>query len=266
MDHDTDKPHPVERLTRLIETLRGDNGCPWDKEQTFDDVLPSIIEEAYELQWANARRSQEEVLEELGDVFFLVCFAVAILHEEDRSVTVEQIASRAYEKIKRRHPHVFGDKKAASTEESLVHWNRMKEKEREERAPDESALADIPDHLSPIRRAETLQRHAAKVGFDWPDATGIIEKLREELGEIDRCLGEGPREHIAAEIGDLFFSIVNLSRFLDISSERTLETANAKFLDRFRKMEKMIHRDGKTLEATTLEEMDAYWDKVKNAE
>jgi MazG family protein len=256
----------IDQLCNLIQILRGKSGCPWDKEQTFDDVLPSIIEEAYELEWANAKRSREDVLDELGDVLFLICFAVMILHEEDKTISIESIASRAYQKIKRRHPHVFGQEKALTKEESLVHWNRMKEKEKQNLDHDESALSSIPENLTPIKRAEILQRCAAKVGFDWPDTTGIIEKLREELEEADSCIPEGSKEEKVDEIGDLLFSVVNLSRFLDISAESSIERANAKFSNRFRKMEALIRENGKAMQDMTLDEMDVYWEKVKASE
>ncbi len=258
--------HAVDRLCRLIQILRGTSGCPWDKEQRFKDVPPSIIEEAYELDWASARQSRDEILEELGDVLFLVCFAVEILREKDKDITIDGIASRAHEKITRRHPHVFGDKKAVTKEESIAHWNREKQKEKQADPSEKSALSGVPGNLSPIKRAEMLQRYAAKVGFDWLDASGIVEKLREEIDELDRCLRDGPREKLVEEMGDLYFAVTNLSRFLDINGENSLEKANAKFLDRFRKMESLILEDGKALEDMTLEEMDVYWDKVKARE
>lgn len=258
--------NPFIKLSRLIRFLRGDDGCPWDREQKFDDVLPSLIEEAYELEWAHAKRSRDEVVEELGDVLFVLFFAIEILGETDADVSIERIAERAYGKIKSRHPHVFGDKKAETTAQSLLHWNQMKEEEKRTKTQDASALTGVPDNLSPVRRSEMLQRHAARVGFDWPDTTGIIAKLREEIDELDRCLADGSREKIKEEIGDLFFSVVNLSRFLDIDGESSIERANAKFQERFRRMEAMIRADGKALESLTLDEMDVYWDRVKSDE
>jgi MazG family protein len=261
-----DAENPFIKLSRLIRTLRGDSGCPWDKEQKFSDVLPSLIEEAYELEWADAKRSRGEVVEELGDVLFVLFFAIEILGETDEDVSIEKIATRAYDKIKRRHPHVFGEEKAETTSESLYHWNRMKKEEKRDKAPSDSALAGVPENLSPLRRSETLQRHAARVGFDWPDTTGIIAKLREEIDEIDRCLVDGSRDQVIEEIGDLFFSVTNLSRFLVIDGESAIERANAKFQERFRKMEALIRNDGKSLESLSLEEMDVYWEKVKLTE
>ena len=253
----------VDRLVRLIETLRGENGCPWDREQTIRDVLPSVLEEAYELQWAFERGSGEEMLDELGDVLFLICFAIGILHEEDDRVTVEAIAARAYDKIRRRHPHVFGDRKAENREESLAIWNDVKAEEKRGQAPDDSALSGVPRNLSPIRRAETLQTFAARVGFDWPEVAGIIEKIREEIGEIESAVAGGNRDRIIDEAGDLYFAAANLSRFLEIDGEQALDRANAKFSKRFRAMEELIRRDGKALREMTLEQMDVYWDRVK---
>jgi MazG family protein len=257
------EPAAIDRLARLIRTLRGDNGCPWDKEQTVSDILPDLIKEAYELQWAHEQQSREDILDELGDVLFLVCFTIGIMGEEDNSITVESIAARAYDKIKRRHPHVFGDKEAANREESLSVWNDVKAAEKQHQAPDDSALAGVPGNLSPIRRAETLQAFAAKVGFDWPEVTGIIEKIQEETGEIESAIADGQRDKIIEETGDLYFAAANLSRFLEIDGEQALDRANAKFSKRFRAMEKLIRRDGKALRDMTLEQMDEYWDQVK---
>ena len=263
---DKSEPAAIDHLARLIETLRGKNGCPWDKEQTLGDVLPSIIEEAYELQWAHESHSREEVLDELGDVLFLVCFAIGILREEDDRISVETIAARAYDKIRRRHPHVFGDKKAANREESLTIWNDIKAGEKKNQPTDDSALAGVPGNLSPIRRAETLQMFAAKVGFDWLEVTGIIEKIREETGEIESAISDGRRDKIIEETGDLYFAAANLSRFLKIDGEQALDRANAKFSKRFRAMEELIRRDDRALPDMTLEQMDVYWDRVKAAE
>jgi MazG family protein len=260
------EPAAIDRLVQLIETLRGENGCPWDKEQTVSDVLPDLIGEAYELQWAFERHSRREVLDELGDVLFLICFTIGILGEEDGRITLESIAARAYDKIKRRHPHVFGDKKAANREESLTVWNDVKANEKKSQAPDDSALAGVPGNLSPIRRAETLQTFAARVGFDWPEVTGIIEKIREETGEIESAITGGRRDKIIEETGDLYFAAANLSRFLEIDGEQALDRANAKFSKRFRAMEKLIRSDGKALRDMTLEQMDEYWDRVKAGE
>jgi MazG family protein len=266
-DHHIDPNAPAtDRLVRLIRILRGENGCPWDKEQSISDVLPDIIAEAYELQWAHQRHSREEMLDELGDVLFLVCFAIGILQEEDESVSLESIAARAYDKIRRRHPHVFSDQQAANREESLSVWNQVKADEKKDRPTDDSALAGVPGNLSPIRRAEILQVHAARVGFDWSEVSGIIDKIREEIDEIDTARADGRRDKIIEETGDLYFAAANLSRFLDIDGEQALDRANAKFSKRFRAMEKLIRADGKDLKDMTLEQMDEYWDRIKAGE
>ncbi|MEJ2722807.1 MAG: MazG family protein [bacterium] len=195
----------LEKLFTLIRKLRGEGGCPWDRAQTLDDILSDLIDEAYELQWAQSRRSTAEVHEEIGDVLFVLTFAIALVQEKDPSVTVENIASDVHAKIKRRHPHVFGDAVATTTSESLAHWNRIKAEEKDGQA---SLFSGVADDLPPMRKADKIQRLAADRGFDWPDTTGILRKIREEANEVEASLGGGSEERIREEIGDLFFSVV----------------------------------------------------------
>jgi tetrapyrrole methylase family protein/MazG family protein len=253
----------VDRLFDLIRVLRGENGCPWDREQTVEDILSDLVEEAYELQRARANSSPEEVFEETGDVLFVLVFAVALLHEKDPSFTIERIAEHAHAKIKRRHPHVFGGEEAKDSRESLAHWDRIKAEEKSERHGERPPLSEVPANLSPIRRAEKIQRIAAKSGFDWPDAAGIVAKIREETAEVEALLGTGRETELAEEVGDLYFSVTNLSRFLDIDGEASLTRANAKFVARYRAMAEIARRDGHRIEDLTLEQMDRYWEEAK---
>ena len=253
----------VDSLFDLIRVLRGDNGCPWDREQTVEDILSDLVEEAYELQWARASLSTEEVFEETGDVLFVLVFAIALLQEKDPSFTMERIAESAHAKIKRRHPHVFGKEVAESSRDSLAHWDRIKAEERKEKPGAGASLSDVPASLSPIRRAEKIQRIAAKSGFDWPDAAGIVAKIREEASEVEALLGAGRPAELAEEIGDLYFSVTNLSRFLDIDGEASLTRASAKFVTRYRAMEEFACRDGHRFADLTLEDMDRYWEEAK---
>jgi len=256
----------VDKLFELIRVLRGENGCPWDREQTVEDILSDLIEEAYELQWARANSSQEEVFEETGDVLFVLVFAIALLQEKDPSFTIERIAAHAHAKITRRHPHVFGSDVAETSRESLAHWDRIKAEEKKEKPGGSASLADVPANLSPIRRAEKIQRIAAKSGFDWPDAAGILAKIREEVIEVEALLGAGRPAELAGEIGDLYFSVTNLSRFLDIDGEASLTRANAKFVARYRAMEEIARSDGHRLGDLSIEEMDRYWEEAKKRE
>ncbi len=253
----------VEKLFDLVRVLRSEEGCPWDRAQTVEDILSDLIEEAYELQWARASQAPEEVFEEAGDVLFVLLFAIALLQEKDTTFTLERIADHAHDKIKRRHPHVFGDAVATTAGESLVHWNNVKAEEQREKPARFQSPSDVPANFSPIRRAEKMQKLAARAGFDWRDPAGIVEKIREETDEVEALLHNDPTPQIAEEIGDLFFSVVNLSRFLGVDAEASFAAANAKFAARYDAMVALIRRDGHRLEDLTLEDMDRYWEKTK---
>lgn len=252
----------LERLSELIKILRGDKGCPWDRAQTPRDILSDLVEETSELQWAYEQSIEEEVLEELGDVVFVLVFAIQLLEEQYPDLSLEKASQGAYDKIKRRHPHVFGDALARSKDEGLAHWNRMKAEERRNKKAPDHIFDDIPGALSPVRRAEKIQRRAARVGFDWPDTRGIFEKIREEIDELERALDHSDTER-EEELGDLLFSVLNLTRFLGIEGEKALNGTNAKFIRRFLHMEALARHDGRTLADMKLEEMDEYWERAK---
>jgi len=262
----------IERLLGLIRTLRGEHGCPWDRAQKVEDILSDLIEEAYELDWASRHR-RHELFEEMGDVLFLVCFAVAIQNETDPGFTIARLARHAHDKIYRRHPHVFGDARAETPDESIVHWERIKSEERAGRKATAAAGADtgadtglfddVAGNLPPIRRAEKVQERAASVGFDWDHVSGIVAKLREEIGEVEESLSSGSRDQVREELGDLLFSAINLTRFLNLDASSALNATTAKFMVRFRRMEELLRADGKQLAAMTLDEMDVYWERAK---
>ena len=253
----------LQSLFELIERLRGPDGCPWDQVQGFDDVVSDIIEEAYELEWAATRLGDTDVLDEIGDVLFLLCFAVSIRRETDPAFTLDRIASKAYEKIYSRHPHVFGDASASSPEESLVHWEEMKARERTAKNKDGGVLDGVAGNLPPLRRAEKIQERAASVGFDWDDTRDVVAKIREELDELEHAIDGGKRDEIQHEIGDLFFSVVNVARFLKFDPGGALNRTTSRFISRFETMEHFLRTEGKKLPAMTLEEMDAYWNRAK---
>ena len=255
----------LQKLFDLIDILRGENGCPWDRAQTPAGILSDLVEEVHELQWAYAESGREDILEETGDVIFVLTFALKLLQEEYPEHTLERITSVAHAKIKHRHPHVFGDDVANTKEEGLAHWNRIKAQEKEQRA--DNIFADLPGKLPPVRRSEKIQRRAARVGFDWSDTRGIIAKIREEVGELEKTLDDGEDgSRVEDELGDLFFSVINLSRFLNMDAEKALTSTNAKFIRRFLIMEKMIASEDRRLEGMTLEEMDRYWELAKKSE
>jgi MazG family protein len=263
------KNDELKKLSDLIDVLRGENGCPWDQAQKPADILSDLVEEVHELQWAYAEGKREAVREELGDVVFVLVFALKLLEEQFPGISLEDVTSAVHAKIHFRHPHVFGNDTAKTKEEGLAHWNRMKAAEGKGRG--ENIFADIPGMLPPIRRAEKIQRRAAATGFDWSDTAGILTKIREEIEELESALAEGPygeggqRERVEAELGDAFFSLINLSRFLNVDGEKALTGANAKFVARFLEMERLAKGDGRNLAAMTLDEMDRYWERAKKS-
>jgi tetrapyrrole methylase family protein/MazG family protein len=254
----------IKQLFSLITRLRGENGCPWDREQKLGDILSDLVEEAYELDWAGLNHPQE-LFEEMGDVLFLVCFAIAVKNETDPEFTIDRIARHAHDKIYNRHPHVFGNAEANTSDESLVHWERIKAEERHRKNADGDLFDGVAGNLPPMRMAEKVQERAASVGFDWDETSGIIEKLREEIDELEESLKKGDRDDIKEELGDLLFSAINMTRFLNIDASGALNSTTTKFTSRFRKMEGMIVADGKNLKDMKLAEMDAYWDRAKSS-
>jgi MazG family protein len=245
----------------LIARLRGPDGCPWDRAQKLDDVLSDLIEEAYELEWAGAHHGDTDVFDEMGDVLFVLCFAIAIKRETSPNFSVDAIAAHAYDKIYSRHPHVFGSEKADTPEESIVHWERTKAAERARLGS--GTLDGIAGNLPALRHAVKVQERAAGAGFDWSEVAPVIAKLREEIDELEHALAAGDRDHIKLEMGDVIFSSANVARFLKIDADEALQLSTSKFIKRFQTMEARILSDGKKLGSMTLEEMDAYWNRVK---
>jgi MazG family protein len=252
----------VESLRNTMRVLRGPDGCPWDREQSMDDIITYLIEESYELLQAERSGDWDDVAGELGDVFLMIIFVHELLVEK-QPVTFSEIVERVHRKIVNRHPHVFGQSSASSTEESIAEWERIKRSERKE-AGEPRLLDDIPDHLPPLRKATAIQRKAASVGFDWPDARDVLEKLREEVDELEYELEKGDRSKITEEAGDLLFTIVNLARRLGIPPESALETSSMKFVRRFNELEQTIRDRGGQLEKTPLDELERLWQASKD--
>jgi len=254
------------RLQQLIETLRflrSDKGCPWDRKQTFADMCRYLLDEAYELQDAVRERDGDACTDELGDVLFVLLSCV-LIHAEQGAADLEEVARRAEEKLVRRHPHVFADREATSPEEGLRHWRDMKQQEATESGKTAGGLLDsLPRTLPPLRRALTLQRKVAGVGFEWQTADEVRAKLLEETRELrDALRSEDPRR-AHDELGDLLFSVVNLGRFLDLDPESALQSTVSKFARRFGYVEEQLRLRQRTLEEASLEEMDALWEQSK---
>ena len=251
----------IAALRKTLRTLRGPGGCPWDRERDIDDMISYLIEESYELLQAEKGKNWRHVEEELGDVFFILIFIHELLLEKGKT-PLEAIVAQAHEKIVNRHPHVFGNTRAANSSESTAEWERMKRAERRKR-PASGVLSGIPAKLPPLRRAAAVQRRAAGVGFDWPDRAGILDKLREEIGELTTELRRGSRARIKDEVGDILFTAVNLARYLEVDPESVLEGATEKFIGRFGEVERRAKRSGKKLSSMSLDEMERLWQKSK---
>lgn len=254
----------VKRLYEVMRRLRAPGGCPWDREQTFQTLKPCLLEETYELLEAMDGQDLALHVEELGDVLLQVVFQCAIREEEGR-FTLDDVAEALAEKLIRRHPHVFGDAVADSSGQVLRNWEAIKQTEKGKR-PDRSAIDGVPATLPALLKAQRTQSKAARVGFDWEDATGATGKIAEELEELKEAVAAGDKQKMSDEMGDLLFSVVNYCRFIDVDAESALEGTNKKFSRRFREVEQRIRERGRSLKECTLAEMDAVWDAVKAEE
>lgn len=263
----------MEDLIAIMAALRTPKtGCPWDLEQSFETIAPYTIEEAYEVADAIERGDMEDLKDELGDLLLQVVYH-ARLAEEEELFAFADVVNAISTKMVRRHPHVFGDEAVRSSVEMEGLWERIKAEERAERpaGPNDkpaSLLDGVPVPLPALSRALKLQKKASKAGFDWPDVTGVVEKVHEELGELEKEIGSegGGNEKVEEEFGDLLFALANLARHLKLDPETALRAANAKFVRRFKGIEKRLETKDRRLADSSLSEMDALWELVKAEE
>lgn len=252
-----------ERLVGICRRLRGPQGCPWDREQTLESMTPYLTEEAAESVDAIASGDVDHSAEELGDLAFLVIFCLELLGERS-GVGLATALDRASEKLIRRHPHVYGGPAVKDGEAAYKQWQEIKKAEKGDQPS--SLLGEQPKGLAALVSAYRLQEKAAAVGFDWPDLTGPMEKVREELAEVEHAMqteGEGEPTETAREIGDLLFAVVNVARKRRIDPERELRATMQRFRDRFLHIETRLAEQGRTPSQSTLEEMDRLWDEAK---
>jgi MazG family protein len=252
-----------DELVQLMTTLRGPNGCPWDRKQTLGSLKPFIVEEAYEVIDAIDRDDRRGLAEELGDLLLQVVFVAEITRGEG-SFDVYDAITAIHDKLVRRHPHVFGDVVAKDAEQVLVNWEKLKNEER--KAENKSVLDGVPQSLPALLKASRLTEKAARVGFDWRRTSDVFEKLEEETRELRAAVDGGDEGMIQDEIGDLLFTIANIARKLDVNAEEALQAANRKFIRRFTSMERSVRERGRNLDQLTLQQMDELWNEAKAAE
>ena len=262
VDFEMKDKYNVNDLVCIMEILRAPDGCMWDQAQDHHSIRQNFIEETYEACEAIDDNDTDHLKEELGDVLLQVVFHTQM--EKEKGVfDLNDVADGVCKKLIFRHPHIFGDVKVGSTDEILSNWDDLKRKEKKQET-DTSTLESVSKSLPSLIRAQKLQKKAAKVGFDWPDVSGALDKVEEELAEVRAAInGNGDIEE---EIGDLIFAVTNVSRFVKVDSERAAEKTCNKFVRRFADMEKQAAAEGKNLSDLTLSELDALWDKAKEHE
>ena len=257
-----DRIYDINPLARIMEKLRDKNkGCEWDIAQDFASIAPYTIEEAYEVADAIERGDKADLSDELGDLLLQVIFHSQMAREE-ASFDLQHVIDGICDKMIRRHPHIFDENGTFKNDEEAVrqNWEIIKEAERKDKDANISALDGVALALPALKRAEKIQKRAARTGFDWPDSQGAKSKIIEELEEVEQAEND---EQIFAEVGDLLFSVVNYSRHLDIDAEEALKAATAKFTNRFIKMENMAHKDNQNFSKISLDKKEEYWQRAK---
>ena len=261
-----------DELVSVMERLRAPGGCPWDHEQTYASLAQYLLEEAYEtfdaIQHADKTGDTTELSEELGDLLLQVVFHATIGRERG-DFNIDDVCEGVTQKLILRHPHVFGDAKLARAQDVLDNWDKLKADERaasgKKDKTDGSILNDVPVHFPGLLEALKITKKAAKVGFDWESADQVFEKIEEEIAELREANAAGDAEHVAEEVGDLLFAVVNLARKLDVEPETALKRTNRKFRGRFRYIEDSLRASGTTFEETGLAQLDELWERAKSA-
>ena len=249
-------------LVQIMARLRGENGCPWDREQTHASIKPYLLEETYEVLESIDENDPVKLEEELGDLALQVVFH-AQMADEAGLFTIADVLRGINEKLRRRHPHIFGDVKADTAQEVLFNWEQIKKLEREKAQGRASLLDGVPRELPALLRAHRLQEKASRVGFDWNEARQVFQKVEEELAELQAAMESEQPDRMEAELGDLLFSLVNLGRFIAVNPEDALRKTIARFIARFQYIEEELAKRGTAPGQVTLEEMDALWAEAK---
>ncbi len=256
-----------DRLVAIMDQLRDPGGCPWDREQTIHSLAPYFLEEAYEVVDAIATGDPKKIGEELGDLLLQIVFVARIAREKGW-FDLDAVCNGISDKMVRRHPHVFGDRKVEDSGEVMRNWEDIKKSERED-DPDSSVLDGVPTSLPALLKAFRMTEKAAAVGFDWRKPANVMDKMREEMGELEAELEIGDaaaNDRVRAEMGDVLFVMANLARHLKVEPETALQTTNTTFMRRFQAMEERSRATGRDFRAMSLEEQDALWEEVKRDE
>ncbi|WP_115719568.1 nucleoside triphosphate pyrophosphohydrolase [Gallaecimonas mangrovi] len=256
----------LERLLAIMCQLRDPKGgCPWDLAQDFHSIVPHTLEEAYEVADAIAGGDRAEIRDELGDLLFQVVF-YAQLGKEEGAFDFNDVARAISDKLVRRHPHVFAQESAGSSDKLSANWEAIKAQERAGKGQGDSVLNDVPKALPALSRAVKLQKRAARVGFDWDDLAPVFDKIHEEIDEVRAEIAAADKDRLEDEVGDLLFAVTNLARHLKLDPEAALRRANGKFERRFRAIEQRVQGAGETMQAQGLAKLEAHWQAVKATE
>ncbi|MBC8569806.1 nucleoside triphosphate pyrophosphohydrolase [Zongyangia hominis] len=253
--------YKMEDLIKIMEVLRGENGCPWDREQDHHSIRKNFLEETYEVLEAIDNEDPKLLREELGDVLLQVVFH-ARMEEEQGRFDFDDVANDICQKLIIRHPHIFGDIKVSSAGQVLVNWDKIKQATKGQKTATET-LENVPKVLPALMRAGKVQQRAARAGFDYDGVTGALADLKSEIAELEEAIAKGEKAQCREEMGDLFFAAVNVSRFLDADAEETLSEATDKFIRRFAVVEQLAKQNGVDMKQSDLAQLDVLWKEAK---
>lgn len=253
--------YTADDLVSIVALLRAPDGCPWDREQTHESIKKNFIEETYEVIEAINQHNIDGLKEELGDILLQVALHCQ-MEQENGNFNFNDVANDIVQKLIIRHPHVFAQAKAENTAQALTNWDAIKLQTKGMKSQSESMLS-VPRELPALMRAQKIQHKAAKVGFDWNDVNGAVDKLYEEIDELKIALTQNDKANIDEEFGDVLFSCVNIARFIDVDSEEALTSATDKFLNRFKIVEQLAKQENMDMTKASLEQLDELWDKAK---
>ena len=262
MEFETKEKYDFSDLIRILKILRAPGGCPWDRAQDHHSIRKNFIEETYEVIEAIDNEDKELLKEELGDVMLQVFFHAEI-ESENNSFDINDVTDDVCRKLIIRHPHVFADLSAENVDEALSNWEAVKMKTKAQKTQTD-VLNSVSKALPSLMRSQKLQQKAANVGFDWDSVNGAVDKLKEEVAELEEAIAENDSSHMQEELGDVLFSAVNIARFINADAENVLYNACEKFISRFSKMERLAYENNIVLNEASLETLDGLWEQAKN--